>query len=170
MRPDQHLMAGTRDHLALDYGSVPIPELLDRLQSSEHGLSTAAAAGGSRGRKSKLRGPLSEWLRAASILAAQFKSPITMILIGAALLSLFLRDITDSVIILSIVLAGAGLSFWQEYAAANALAGLLALVSAKVTVLRDGCTVELPSSEIVPGDVVLLLAGSAIPGDCRLLE
>jgi Mg2+-importing ATPase len=113
---------------------------------------------------------MQDWLRAARLLAAQFQSPITLILVGAAILSLFLRDITDAVIILVIVCAGALLSFWQEYSAANAVAALLALVNTKVTVLRDQRERELPSEELVPGDVVLLSAGSAIPGDCRLLE
>jgi Mg2+-importing ATPase len=108
--------------------------------------------------------------RAARILATQFRSPLTIILIAAAALSLFLRDNTDAAIILTIVLAGAGLGFWQEYTAANALAALLALVSSKVTVLRGGRELDVEADEIVPGDIVLLSAGSKVPGDCRLLE
>ena len=73
----------------------------------------------------------------------------------------------DSVII---VLAGAVLGFWQEFSAANALAALKALVSTRATVLRDGGESEVPADQIVPGDVILLSAGSLVPGDCRLLE
>ncbi len=93
-----------------------------------------------------------------------------LILIGAALLSMFLRDVTDAVIILFIVLASACLSFWQEYQAGNAIAKLRALVETKARVLRDGVETLVPSDEVVPGDVVLLCAGALIPGDCELVQ
>lgn len=108
--------------------------------------------------------------RAVRLLAAQFKSPITLILIAAAVLSLFLQDTTDATIILVIVGVGVGLGFWQEFGAANALAALMAVINTKFTALRDGREMELPHDAIVPGDVVVLSAGSSIPGDCRLLE
>jgi len=100
----------------------------------------------------------------------QFKSPIILILVGAAILSLFLQDRTDATLILAIVLASAVLGFWQEYSATNAVAKLRALVETKVRVLRDGNEVIIPLTEVVPGDVVLLSAGAIIPGDGRLLE
>jgi Mg2+-importing ATPase len=138
-------MPGTPDQTPSPYCATPIAELLSSLHSSENGLSSAAAADCQSNQASKASfNPTRNWLRAAWILAAQFKSPITLILIGAALLSLFLRDLTDASIILVIVIAGALLSFWQEYTAANAVAALLALVGTKVTVLRDGREVELP--------------------------
>src|SRR4051794_34281865 len=164
-------MPGKQEQTPSAYSATPIAELLSSLHSTEPGLSSAEAVTRQSDNASK---PLSqtrrEWVRATQIFAAQFKSPITLILIGAALLSLFLRDITDASIILVIVVAGALLSFWQEYTAANAVAALLALVSSKATVLRDGREVELPSDTIVSGDIVLLSAGSSIPADCRLLE
>jgi P-type Mg2+ transporter len=100
----------------------------------------------------------------------QFKSPIILILIGAAILSLFLQERTDATLILAIVLASAVLGFWQEYRATNAVAKLRALVETKARVLRDGNEVSIPLAEVVPGDVVLLSAGAIIPGDGRLLE
>src|SRR5215469_11853994 len=66
---------------------------------------------------------------------AQFKSPITLILIGAVIVSLFLQDRTDATLILAIVLTSAVLGFWQEYSATNAMAKLRALVETKVRVL-----------------------------------
>lgn len=104
------------------------------------------------------------------LFASQARSPITLILIAAAILSIFLGDVTDAAIILVIVLISTILGFWQEFSASNALAALNSMVSARVTVLRDGQQVELPPDAIVPGDVLLLSAGSTIPGDCRLLE
>ncbi|MEX0586913.1 MAG: magnesium-translocating P-type ATPase, partial [Pirellulales bacterium] len=74
-----------------------------------------------------------------------------------------------AVIILSIILVSAVLGFWQERRADRAVERLLAMVRTTATVLRDGQAVDVPRDRIVPGDVVILSAGSAIPGDCRLL-
>jgi len=95
---------------------------------------------------------------------------IVLILIGAAILSIFLQDASDAAIILAIVLVSGLLGFWQEYGAANAVEKLRAVVGTKARALRDGAEVSVPLEEIVPGDVVLLSAGAIIPGDCRLLE
>ena len=86
------------------------------------------------------------------------------------LLSLFLGETTDGVIVLAIVLGSALLGFFQEYRASNAVARLLAVIQTKVTVLRDGHDVELPQDALVPGDVVVLAAGAAVPADCRILR
>src|SRR5262245_57183894 len=145
-------------------------ELFTGLQCSENGLSTSAAARFRTKRRGRYRGATNETLRAAWIFLGQFKSPITLILIGAAILSLFLGDVTDAVIILVIVLAGAGLSFWQEYAAASGMAALRVPISTKGTGVRDGREQEVTSDDVVPGDLILLSAGGAIPGDARLLE
>ena len=110
------------------------------------------------------------WTRALSLLLAQFKSPIILILLVAAGLSLFLGEATDALIILAIVLASGLLGFWQEWGAADALEKLLALVQTRASVLRDGRPVEVPVEQVVPGDVVLLHAGDIIPGDGRILD
>ena len=107
---------------------------------------------------------------ALTLFIAQFKSPIILILIGAAIVSLFLQDRTDATLILAIVLTSAVLGFWQEYSATNAVAKLRALVETKARVLRDGKEVIIPLAKVVPGDVALLSAGAIIPGDGRLLE
>lgn len=104
------------------------------------------------------------------LLLRQFTSPIILILIGAALLSTFLQDVTDAAIILSIVIVSGLLGFWQEHRAATAVAKLCAMVETKVRVLRAGAETQVPLGEVVPGDHVLLSAGALIPADCRLLE
>jgi P-type Mg2+ transporter len=105
-----------------------------------------------------------------TLLLNQFKSPIILILIVAAVLSIFLRDAIDATIILTIVLISGLLGFWQERGASNAVSKLLALVQVKATVLRDGQPQEIPNQEVVPGDIVQLSAGKNIPGDCLILE
>jgi Mg2+-importing ATPase len=100
----------------------------------------------------------------------QFKSPITILLIVSALLSLFLGERTDALIILVILLVSAILGFYQENSAADALRQLLQLVQVNTMVLRNEAECSVPIADTVPGDIVLLSAGNTIPGDCRLLE
>jgi Mg2+-importing ATPase len=104
------------------------------------------------------------------LLLGQFKSPITLLLLFAAILSFFLRDRTDAIIILVIIAVSGLLGFWQEHGAKSAVEKLLALVAVKARVRRAGQAIELPIDEIVPGDIVELSAGASIPGDCLLLE
>jgi P-type Mg2+ transporter len=151
------------------YWSTSAEEQLRRLNSSANGLTSNQAA-----KQLAVYGPnrlqprrQDSWL---ALLFAQFKSPITLILIGAAGLSFFVRDPTDATIILGIVFVSGLLGFWQEHSAANALKKLLAIVTTKASVLRDGQEVEIPTESVAPGDVILISAGSAIPGDCLILE
>lgn len=104
------------------------------------------------------------------LLAAQFKSPLIIILILAALLSFFLHESVDATIILGIVLLSGLLGFWQEKRAADAVEKLLALVRVTAQVLRERATPEIPVEEVVPGDIVILSAGDVVPGDCLLLD
>jgi Mg2+-importing ATPase len=105
-----------------------------------------------------------------TLLLSQFKSPIIIILLFAAVLAFFLGDATDAVIIFVIVSISGLLGFWQERGATNAVEKLLAMVQIRAAVLRDGMEIEIPVEQVVPGDVVVLNAGDVIPGDCAILE
>jgi calcium-translocating P-type ATPase len=72
--------------------------------------------------------------------------------------------------IVGVILINGVFSFWQEYKAERAVAALRQLLPQQVTVSRDGEIVELPASELVPGDLVLLEEGDFVPADCRLVE
>lgn len=109
-------------------------------------------------------------LTVLALLLRQLGSPIVLILIAAALLSFAMRDATDGFIILTIVGASSLLGFWQEYRAVTAMARLQQMVEVRTEVLRDGQAVSVPMAQVVPGDVVLLSAGTSVPADCRLLE
>jgi len=151
------------------FWGVPVSELLQKLGTTSQGLTTEDA--GERLRKfGANRLKPQKRLRTLSILVAQFKSPIILILLFAAGLSFFLRDPADAFIILAIVLVSGLLGFWQERGAANAMEKLLAIVQIKAVVLRDGNPQEIHIEEIVPGDVVALSGGGSIPGDCLILE
>ncbi|MCO5946749.1 magnesium-translocating P-type ATPase [Mucilaginibacter flavidus] len=101
---------------------------------------------------------------------SQFKSPITLMLIAAALLSAGLGDVADTLIILAIVMISSFLGFWQEKGASDAVKELMKMVQLHCNVLRDGKTKEIPVENVVPGDVVILSAGDVIPGDSLILE
>ena len=105
-----------------------------------------------------------------TLLISQFKSPIIIILIFAAILSMFLGDTTDAYIILSIIFISGILGFWQERGAADAVQKLLAIVQIKSLVLRNREEKEIAVEEIVPGDIVILTAGSVVPGDSLIIE
>jgi len=105
-----------------------------------------------------------------SLLLAQFKSPIILTLVFAAGLSFFLQDPIDAVIILFIVLISGLLGFWQERGAVDAVNKLLAIVSIKTAVFRDGKTADIVLEDVVPGDIIILHAGDAIPADGLIIE
>lgn len=110
--------------------------------------------------------PRSIW----AMLWEQLTDYLILILLAAALISAFLGEPQDSVVILIIVLLNAILSVVQERKAENALAALKALSAPKVAVLRLGQVQEVPSRDLVPGDIILLEAGKYVPADARLLE
>jgi len=101
---------------------------------------------------------------------SQFKSPLILLLVGAAMLSFFLGSPTDATIIFAIVFLSGLLGFFQEFGALNSLEKLLSLIENKTTVRRDGKEVSIRFEEVVVGDVVLLRAGDLVPADCTLNE
>src|SRR3989454_8485800 len=105
-----------------------------------------------------------------TLLFAQFRSPLVLILFFATGLSFFLHDAVNAFIILAIVLISGLLGFWQERGASEAVEKLLSIVRIKAAVLRNGSVKEIPIEEIVPGDIVILDAGDIVPGDCLVLE
>ncbi|MBI5659426.1 MAG: cation-transporting P-type ATPase [Nitrosomonadales bacterium] len=72
--------------------------------------------------------------------------------------------------IIGVILVNGAFSFWQEYRAQNAVAALRDLLPHQVKAMRDGAVKQVPAADLVPGDVILLEGGDAIPADCRLLE
>lgn len=100
----------------------------------------------------------------------QFKDPLIIILIAAAILSAVLGDIVETIIIMAIVVINAGLSIYQEGKAEAAVEALQEMSSPFAKVIRDGQEQEVPAKEIVPGDIVILETGDIVPADLRLIE
>ncbi len=108
---------------------------------------------------------------------AQFRDPLVLLLLVAIVVSLIAWFIDgagelpiDAIVIAVIVLANAGLGYWQESKALDAVAALRAMTAAHTTVLRVGRMTSIPNADLVPGDIVVLEEGGAIGADARLLD
>ncbi len=150
--------------------SEPEAALAARLGSGPPGLSQAEAQRRraiAAGEALPAAGRAAPWAR---LLARQFASPLVLILVFAALVSLALRDWVEASIILAIVAMSALLGFAQEYRASRAVAALQRRIALTVRVRRDGELRTEPAGALVPGDVVVLAAGNLVPADGRILE
>jgi Mg2+-importing ATPase len=152
-----------------DYWSLPSEQLLTTLHSTPTGLSPTEAE--SRLKQYGLNTLKAQRQNSAvGLLLNQFKSPLVLILIFAATVSAFVGEWTDAVIVLAVVMGSTMLGFVQEYRAGNAVEKLRSQVTIKSSILRGGQPQTLPSEQVVPGDIILLSAGSLIPADGVVLE
>ncbi|MGU8578419.1 calcium-transporting P-type ATPase, PMR1-type [Clostridium perfringens] len=101
---------------------------------------------------------------------SQLKDVMIYILIIAAIISAFLGEISDALIILLVIIINAVIGVIQESKAEKALDALKELSTPKALVKRDGSLKEILSEDIVPGDIVIIDAGRYIPGDLRLID
>jgi Mg2+-importing ATPase len=151
------------------YWTLPPEDLFSQLKCTSKGLSQADAE-----QRIQQFGPntlqAQQKTAALRLLFNQFKSPLVLILIVAAVISGFVGEWTDAIIVLAIVLGSTLLGFVQEFTAGNAVDKLRSQVTIKTNVLRDGKIQTLPSAQVVPGDIVQLSAGSLIPADGVVLE
>lgn len=107
---------------------------------------------------------------ALTIFINQFKGYLAFILIIAAIISFWISDKIEAILILTILFANALLGFFQEYKAEKAIQLLKKYLMSKTEVLRDGEFISINSKEIVPGDIVHLSIGDIVPADIRILK
>ena len=105
-----------------------------------------------------------------SLFFAQLQDMLIYVLLGAAVITLFIGEYADSAIILLVVLLNAAIGVIQEYKAEKAIAALQQLTTPRTLVRRDGEVREINSEDLVPGDIVLIDAGRYVPADLRLIE
>src|SRR5258706_1398039 len=151
------------------YWNLPSEKLLSQLNATEKGLTSSVAEQRLKQYGQNVLEKKQE-ATALRLFLNQFRSPLVLILIFAASISLIVGEWTDASIVLAVVFGSTILGFAQEYSASNAVEKLRSQVTIKSNVLRDGQARMLPSEQIVPGDIVLLSAGSLIPADGILLS
>ena len=149
--------------------TIPLKTLFEQLQSSEQGLT-----GEEVHKRQETYGPndttgikrssgLVQFLRL-------FLNPLVAILLLAAIVSAILGDQINASIIITIVLLSNILNFVQTYQSQNAVEKLRAGVAPTATALRDGKWIEVPRRDLVPGDMIRLMAGDLVPADARLVQ
>ncbi|MBC8497998.1 HAD-IC family P-type ATPase, partial [Candidatus Bathyarchaeota archaeon] len=157
-----------------DWHAAEIDEVLAALETSLFGITDEEAV-----KRLEVYGPnelkeekKKQWYH---LVIEQFTSVLVIILIISAVVSAYLsiqegEPMTDTWVILFIVVMNAVLGFVQEYRAEKAVEALKAMVSPHVLVRRGGREESIDSKDLVPGDIVLLEAGSRVPADSRLIQ
>ncbi|MDD1707509.1 MAG: HAD-IC family P-type ATPase, partial [Methanoregulaceae archaeon] len=158
-----------KEQKELDFPSLSNEEIFAVLQTSVEGLAMAEAQ-----RRRELYGPndISRAKKQPVILQflEHFKNILVIILLFAAIISIFVGDISSAAIIIIIIIASVTLDFFQEYKAGNAAELLRQKIITHVTVIREGRQQDLPLIDLVPGDIILLSAGDIVPADARLIS
>lgn len=147
---------------------IPCDQLMETLQTSLQGLSPdeIELRRSSHGPNAVVR---PKRLVALRQFAGLLKNPLVIILLLAAVVSVFLGEIVNAMIIIVIVFLSVFIDFFQEYRAERAVELLKEKISTMATVIRDGVRQDVPLSELVPGDIITLSAGDIVPADARVL-
>ena len=149
-------------------GNLPLEVVKSRLDISGQGLSSAEAQvrlkqyGFNELPEEKVN-PIIKFL-------AYFWGPIPWMIEVAAVLSALVHHWEDFLIILALLLMNAGVGFWEEFQAGNAVAALKATLALQARVKRDGTWTTIPARELVPGDLMHIRIGDIVPADARLVE
>ena len=149
--------------------SLKPKEILDELLTTPNGLTNKEA-------KERLTTygpneiPEGKSISIFYLILKQFKSWLVIILIIAAIISWFANHILDTWVIIAVVFINAGIGFLQEFRADKAIASLRKMIVKTAKVLRDGKLTTVLSSQLVPGDIIVLEEGDSIPADGRIIH
>ena len=154
---------------SIPWHALDIQESLNRVQSTPDGITTAEA----RERRTRYganvlpeAAPVSTWI----ILANQVRSVFALLLIVAAILALVAADPKDAVAILAVLVLNTTVGFVTELRARRAVEALRSLEARRAIVIRDNHEQQVDARDLVPGDMILLAAGAAVPADARLID
>ncbi len=156
-------------HPNLDFYRISPQETLAELKSQDGGLSGAEAAE----RLSQFGGNLLHVGRKDSWITTylrQCKDLMILLLIASSLLSFYLGDSKTGIVLIALVFFNTTIGFLQEFKAEKLMESLEKLVVAKASVYRDGTMIEVPSAELVVGDIVYVQEGDSVPADIRMLS
>jgi len=147
------------------WGRRSVEQVLQALDTSEAGLTTSEALA-----RRRVTPPPVQRSGLWTAVLEQIYSPLTGILAAGAGLSLVLGSVADTAMIGAMIVANAVAGAWQEHRADQAATVLQRMGSASARVLRDGLSVVLPATDVVPGDVLLLAPGDRAVADVRLFS
>lgn len=147
------------------FARQPLEQLLAALATSERGLRSSQAAA-----RRQREQPPRERHELPGIVLEQLRSPLTAALAAGAGVSLALGALGDMALVASVIAANTAVGAWQQRQAGRAADALARIAPRCATVLRDGRAQTRESSELVPGDVIVLAAGDRVPADARLIE
>lgn len=155
--------------MSKSWHAIEIEEAMKQLEAKETGLSQEEAQ-----KRLQQYGPnelqKEKGTSAIKMFIEQFADLLIVILLVATGLSIYLGELTDAIVIVAIILACAILGFVEEFRSEKALEALKKMTAPTAIVLRDGKEVKIQTSEIVPGDIILLYTGDKVPADARLAE
>jgi Ca2+-transporting ATPase len=153
----------------ITWHTISAEEALKQTGSSKEGLNDSAAEQKSAEYgKNELQAK--KKVHPILLFFSQFFEVMILVLIVAAMISAIIGEVSDTIVIIVIIILNAVVGFVQEYRAEKAMDALSKMAAPTATLIRNGKTIQLPSAELVPGDVVLLEAGDMVPADIRLLE
>lgn len=153
----------------MNWHLLPLSEIEKLLNTTPSGLDSISASQRlSEHGKNQIEDKKKKTL--LQMLLHQLMDFMIIILIAAAVISGLLGDVTDTVIILAIIIINAFVGFIQEYRAEKAMEALKNMAANQARILREGKMIDIPASDLVPGDVVVLQAGNVIPADVRFFE
>jgi P-type Mg2+ transporter len=157
--------------VAIDPSHFELAEaaLLERLQSASTGLSAEVAERrkGEVGPNTVATGGGHPFLKD---LWERLRNPLVVQLLVIATVSFFMDDLRSALVVGGMLVLSVALSYVQEARSTRAVEKLQKLVKTTVSALRDGKETDVPLEDVVPGDVVVLAAGSLIPADLRVLS
>ena len=152
-----------------DLWKKPIEDVYAELQSSAEGLTTKEAEERLKKFGSNVV-PEKDKRTTLDLILSQFTSPLVLILIAASLISAYLGDIFDTLIIVLIVVLSATFGFIQEYKSEKVLSELKKYFSHYAVALRNGEKIQIDSKVLVPGDIIYVRLGDILPADARVIE
>jgi Ca2+-transporting ATPase len=155
--------------MLMAFYNTKLDGLYKELDAKEAGLSSEEAAKRIEkyGRNSIVEEKLAPWWK---MLLAQFNSPVVWVLLGAVVVSLFVGEVVDAVVVAVILVLNSVLGFYQDFRAEKSIEALKKMASLKAVVIRDGVETKIDAFELVSGDIILLETGEKVPADARIIQ
>ncbi|MBG6063335.1 Ca2+-transporting ATPase [Flavobacterium sp. CG_9.1] len=153
----------------MNWHLLPISEITQLLNTTPSGIDPVVAAERLREQgKNQIEDTKKKSI--FKMILSQFSDFMILILVAAAIISGVIGDVTDTIIILAIVIINAAVGFIQEYRAEKAMEALKNMEANHAHILREGKMMSIPATDLVVGDVIMLEAGNIIPADVRFFE